>query len=1587
MATTGSLSSLQLALLAHRAAEQRQLLQAEPIAVVGVGCRFPGGDSQPDASDPDAFWDLLTRGVDAVGEVPASRWPMAAFYDAKPGTPGKMHCRHGGFLRNVDQFDPASFGLTPKEVAAMDPQHRLLLEVATEALESAGFAPARLKGSAVGVYLGLCTGDYAWRQLRGNRRGGDSGLDMYFTTGSSFAMAAGRIAYGLGLCGPAIAIDTACSSSLVAVDLAVRSLRDRTTTMALAGGVSLLLSEVNSICFAKSGMMASDGHCKTFDAAADGYVRGEGCGVVVLKRLADAVASGDPIWAVLRGTGVNQDGASAGLTVPNGEAQGALIRSILDQAQLHGDAIDVVEAHGTGTPLGDPIELKALAPIYGRLERANPLLLGSLKTNLGHLEGAAGIAGLIKAVLMVQRGGVPPHLHLQQPTPFVPWHEWSISIPTELKPWPQSQRPRRVAVSSFGFSGTNAHAIVEEAPAEAVLAWPRPSLPDWLLLSARTLPALRELVGRMAAWLDQQPPEAWGAICATSRVARTSGRWRVALSASTPAEAATALGCLDLAALAVEVSAVPRLAWVLEPELSLQQARQAMEGWHALAVVPTGLLHPLGGPSWLADLVGEPSNVRLIVQDPADPAAADQALTDHGYSLRLPLRLPRLEQAVELWRAGIGLDWGGLAPPEPWPRQVLPTTPFDRMRCWFDEVAVRTEVAVEQRALTGSEASSHAPFNCARRWRVVDAGQSGPGSPARLEHVVEAELKAGPALDLAFWQQWLPRLQAHLQSPLPVHWVLHADPDSAGAQTQAIAAMLRTWRWEAGPAAGGLIWAGGGGQHLEAIQAHCGLPSAGAEWRWRDGRVEAVELLQCAGDGSASPLLLNAQATYLITGGSGALGMATARWLVCLGARGLVLVSRHGSQRPEQLAALERMGCRVDVVRADVADATAVRHLLAWIATERTALRGIVHAAGVLDDGLLSLQTPERCAAVAAAKLGGALVLDAASRDLAPELEFFVAYSSIAALLGSPGQVAYAAANGALDGLIASRRLSGLPGLSINWGPWAGEGMAAQSPQRLQPMPPEQALASLGRWLGSDAAQVVVADLEQSPSHPLAPRCRDLLAELAALSAADPLAQERQVAVQRCLVDLLVELGGFAPADLAPHSRLDALGMDSLMTVEFASAVHAGMGVNLGLGAFSREPTVASLAEHLLALLGHADQSAAPAIDLGLEAQLPEAIEQALAQVPQPRRCGPPRSILLTGATGFLGAFLLADQLQRHQGLQVYCLVRADGAGAAKARVRANLEHYGLWHESFGARVVGLAGDLSQPHLGLDQVMWQGLAERLDGILHNGAQLGYVASYDQLKGANVNGTCEVLRLASTRRIPLEYISSTAVYEAARYRDVVIHETDDVAGWEGIYLGYSQTKWVSERLVLAAGAAGLPIAVYRPPLISGHSQTGAWHEDDFLHRMMRGCLAMGLTPELPMELDFVPVDFVAAAVGALAWQPEHLGFHAHLHHPEPMDWQQLLAGFSAHGAPWRAVPLEQWLAVLAAQPSNPLYPLQPFFQQRWGGDQLTYPELNAPGVRARPSCTHTQAMLQSLGVKCPSFAALIDVYSPIFLGAR
>ncbi|HEY1576147.1 MAG TPA: polyketide synthase, partial [Terracidiphilus sp.] len=355
--------------------------KTEPIAIVGAGLRFPG-----DAGSPSDFWNLLSSGVDTVGEIPPGRWPLDRFYDPDPDAPGKMSTRHCALLKKPDEFDADFFGISPREAIALDPQHRLSLETAWEALEHAGYSPAGLAGSLAGVFLALSNSDYARMVFRQTDR-----LDAYASIGNLFNAAAGRISYTLGLHGPAMVVDTACSGSLVAVHLACRSLRAGECTMALAGGVNLILSPEVNINFSKSRMMAADGHCKTFDSAADGYVRGEGCGVVVLKRLGEAERAGDRILGLIRGSAVNQDGRSSGLTAPNGAAQESLLRQALSDARLSAGDIDYIEAHGTGTSLGDPIEAHALSAVFGPDRGSRPLVVGSVKTNIGHLEAAAGI--------------------------------------------------------------------------------------------------------------------------------------------------------------------------------------------------------------------------------------------------------------------------------------------------------------------------------------------------------------------------------------------------------------------------------------------------------------------------------------------------------------------------------------------------------------------------------------------------------------------------------------------------------------------------------------------------------------------------------------------------------------------------------------------------------------------------------------------------------------------------------------------------------------------------------------------------------------------------------------------------------------------------------------------------------------------------------------------------------------------------------------------------------------------------------------------------------------------------------------------
>jgi acyl transferase domain-containing protein/alpha-beta hydrolase superfamily lysophospholipase/acyl carrier protein len=542
MTATDQLALHQNTVLALRQARARiEALEGagcEPLAVVGAACRLPG-----QANTPEAYWQLLCSGTDAVTEVPDDRWDITSLYDPDPQAPGKMTTRHGGFLRGVDQFDPRFFGISPREAVSMDPQQRLVLETGWEAIERAGIAADALAGSQTGVFIGASTYDYSLLALRSPDALHDT--DLHRVTGCATNIIAGRLSYTLGLRGPSMVVDTACSSALVAVHLAARSLRNGECDLAITGGVSLMLAPELSIMFSKAHMLAADGRCKTFDAAADGFGRGEGCAIIVLRRLHDALAHGDPILALIRGSAVNSDGRSSGLTAPNGHAQQAVIRQALADARLNPADIGYVEAHGTGTALGDPIEIQALAAVLGEGRAPDDhLRVGAVKTNIGHLEAAAGIAGLLKTVLVLHHGQIPPSLHLHRPNPHIRLDELPVTVPTRLISWPANGRPRRAGVSSFGFSGTNAHVILEEAPPVPARDTTRERPLHLLCLSATSDTALRELATAYRQHLDDTPSVALGDVTHTANSGRTHFSHRAALVAASPDEMRRRLAAL-----------------------------------------------------------------------------------------------------------------------------------------------------------------------------------------------------------------------------------------------------------------------------------------------------------------------------------------------------------------------------------------------------------------------------------------------------------------------------------------------------------------------------------------------------------------------------------------------------------------------------------------------------------------------------------------------------------------------------------------------------------------------------------------------------------------------------------------------------------------------------------------------------------------------------------------------------------------------------------------------------------------------------------------------------------------------------------
>ncbi|MFE9422258.1 beta-ketoacyl synthase N-terminal-like domain-containing protein [Kitasatospora sp. NPDC006697] len=664
-----------------------------PLAVVGTALRLPGG-----LTTPEAYWDFLLGDAEAIGPIPGDRPGLHRVYDPRPERPGSSYVDRGGFLADVAGFDPAFFGISRREADALDPQQRLLLEAAWEAMERAGIAVRRHDRLNAGVFVGIMSSEYVERMAADDDK---TGIDPYYGTGGGHCMAAGRISYTMGFSGPSLSCDTACSSSLVALHLAARSLRAGECRYALVGGANLVLSPDLMVSLCQNRALAPDGRSKTFTAAADGYGRGEGVGMLVLMRLDDAEREGRPIHAVLRGTAVNHDGASSGLTVPNGPAQQEVIRAALADARIAPQEVGFVEAHGTGTALGDPIEVGALDSVLGSGApgRPVPLAVGSVKSRIGHLEAAAGIAGLIKLVLMLRHGRIPAALGAAdgELNPLIPWERIAVDVPRTAADWPAPYQRRIAGISAFGMSGTNAHALLEAYQPAAEPAGVS-DLPELVVLSARSRESLTELAGAVAGRLRALPAAELASACHTLRTGRTPFEHRVAVTGRTGAELADRL----LAAVgrsapvaaggagpAVVLRVVPGSAEVAAGLAALADAYPALDGDLPQLLRGLGLRVREGeAPATTVD-----GYARLEWDGRVVPlVAADTA--------RTPALLLAALAALHVSGADLRLD--GLRTAGARVLDGLPTYAFQQRRCWIDE----REVTAASAAPEGAPAES-----------------------------------------------------------------------------------------------------------------------------------------------------------------------------------------------------------------------------------------------------------------------------------------------------------------------------------------------------------------------------------------------------------------------------------------------------------------------------------------------------------------------------------------------------------------------------------------------------------------------------------------------------------------------------------------------------------------------------------------------------------------------------------------------------------------------------------------------------------------------------------------------------------------
>ncbi len=1310
--------------------KQKEDKNREPIAIIGASCRFPG-----EVNNLETFWQLLSRGQHTAKQVPSKLWPIDDFYSPEKGTKGKTYSDKGCFISNVEMFDADFFNISAREAETMDPQQRLLLEVSFEALEQAGIPSDSLLGSNTGVFIGLMNHEYKERinQI--------SDLDVYLGTGNAPSVASGRISYFFGFQGPSMTIDTACSSSLVSIHLACQSLMQHESGLALAGGVNLQLAPYSSIAESAANMLAKDGKCKAFDDSADGFVRGDGVGIVVLMRLSEAVDGKYPILGVIQGSAINHDGQSGGLTVPNGPAQEKVIKRALQNSRIKASDIAYIEAHGTGTALGDPIEIGAINEVFQATHsRSNPLYVGSLKTNIGHSESAAGIAGLLKVLLMLKYEKIPPNVHFKTPNRQIAWEEIPVQVASEFISWPEHYQRKVAAINSFGLGGTNAHVIIEQAPKKVANAT-NIACQHILTISAKDIKALKQLISKYAELFDSAEPISLEDVCFTTTVCRNHYDYRLAVIGSDKIQIKNELkksieglnvNYLDfekqkellfvffdgndnfrekIKVLLSGRQIFPQVLDVYHRSFQnvfaldfievLNNHSQIRDGkllqsidftcqlilamlWKEMGIAPKiiagsgfgqyvadcyagkltyeeGLLF-LKSTFWNESLIYneiiKKPKMTIIPYETISQAADNyfvinelqEALTAHETILNHLKKLYELKYNIN-WLNVYNILFYSLT----FNKISLPTYPFQRKEFWLDFQSPVLEKQSDfiiydlQWHLADFSEPNIMPIDTEKGkiWIIYadiedhanyfDEYIKGFGANTHiiflnsnvneeynnrecLEKITQliSDIPVGSIVSLLYLTPFNDisfdnadeLLSIQLKVVIPLMQVVKALLNSHHLVIKRLWVLTKT-----------LMNIGSVNSNINvALTSLIGLcqvisdenPTTDVKlidvdhldkvavqkifahefniednhkqvcYRQNKRYLRKILPLEISAELKDVSLSAHPHSSYIISGGLGALGLSVARWLMNLGAKNIVLLGRTAIVNDKTKIILNELmqgGVSLRIEKIDVRDFSALKILMETLEDKGTPIAGIIHAAGVLDDGVIQNQTSEQFLRVLSPKMMGAWNLHKLTAHR--QLDFFILFSSISSVLPAPGQSNYAAANSFLDSLAIYRKQKNLPALSINWGPWDGEGMASTNTKstfsraKMESLSPKAALAAMHILLSARAAQAIVLkshykfELQKSNTH------------VAGLNIMGLTRTQQKKAIQDFIRAGIAKMSSGKEIFLQDDkASLQEIGLDSLMAIEIRHYFSQALGMNLPTGLVYNYPTISDLTQY-----------------------------------------------------------------------------------------------------------------------------------------------------------------------------------------------------------------------------------------------------------------------------------------------------------------------------------------------------------------------------------------------------------------------